>query len=1073
MDAQAQVPKPVAVCGDRWILTMIQVEKALEIAWNHTADAALKPQALAFLESYKSDPAAWQVCLELFTREPRATEFVRHYCIDVLNYTVQQQQPQTLNYIRDALMVYARQTNVPGSPLLDTTHIRNKLTQTFTYLFLSLYASDWPSFFDDFRALAGAEGDLGLRNPPATALYLRILGSIHDEIADTISLKDPAMQKTHMQLKDLVRSRDAQKIALSWQEILAKWQWPEMETFLVEMCLRTVSRWVMWIDISLVVNETIINALFEIARKPQQLTLKDDAINTFTEIIAKKMPAKEKIQLMRVLNISTVVSELASAPDLADQHSSDYDNDLAETVAKLVNSVIANIVKVFETGGVDQETLQQTDELLQTFVPFLLRFFADEFDEVCSIVIGSLTELLTFFRKLANSKGGLAPTYQAMLAPILEAVIRKMKIDESLPWGEETEQTEEAEFQELRKKLYVLQQTLAAIDEPLYVQTISRVVADTFTRFEADSKSVNWRDLDLALHEMYLFGELAVRNGGLYHKRAPSSTAAQTLVEMMSKMVQTGVGAYPFPSIQLMFMEICVRYCQFFEENQNYIPQVLDAFVRIIHSDALRVRTRSWYLFQRFTKPLRNHLGNVSQTIIQAVADLLKIQAELPRSSEDEEDMDSDDKGTSADALFDSQLYLFESVGCIASGPGVPTEQKTLIAQSILNPIFADMEQHLGPAKNGDERCILQLHHDIQAIGTLARGFCDWTPAGPTNSAPRRPPSEAGQEFARASEAILVALEGLKRHAQIRNAARFSMSRMLGIVDVRVSQQLPRWIDGLLYETISNDELVTLLRLIAQLIYALKADEIAPSLDSMLGSILQRVFAGLGAATDGTDDEIQQQELKREFLSFILVVLKEGLAQILVSATNQPTFETIINVVSHYASDGSDLATARLALSVCTRMTAVWGGPDVAIPDVPGSTVPAKQEDNIVAAPQPVFGGFDTFAVTRFSPLCWVVPSSAGFKPKDPQSRSFITEVATLQETIVRKTGSVYLEELRRQLQGMGAGEPDIERYLAALVDGARRTLSGPSKEDGKQGKGAMMGFKGFLVTFLDRGGGG
>ncbi|MBE7181312.1 MAG: hypothetical protein INR71_08900, partial [Terriglobus roseus] len=414
-------------------------------------------------------------------------------------------------------------------------------------------------------------------------------------------------------------------------------------------------------------------------------------------------------------------------------------------------------------------------------------------------------------------------------------------------------------------------------------------------------------------------------------------------------------------------MEICVRYYQFFEENQSFIPQVLEAFVRILHIDVLRVRTRSWYLFQRFVKPLRNYLGEVSQTVMQAIGDLLKIEAELPRNEDDEDEMDSDDKGNSADALFNSQLYLFEAVGCLSSAPSVPPEQKVLYAQSILSPIFADMEQHLGSAKGGDERSILQLHHDIQAIGTLARGFCDWMPGG--TSAPHPPPSEVGQEFTRAAEAILVALEALKSSVQIRNAARFALSRMLGVVDARVLQQLPRWIDGLLSDTTSNDEMATFLRLLGQLVFAFKK-EVGSILDSILAPMLQRVFAGLAAPTSGTDDEIQQQELKREFLNFILVVLNQDLAPVLVSSTNQSTFDTIINVVSHYASDGSDLGTARLALGVCTRMTAVWGGPDVALPSVPGTTRPDATANGAPTDPQPVFGGFDTFAVTRFSPLC-------------------------------------------------------------------------------------------------------
>lgn len=510
-------------------------------------------------------------------------------------------------------------------------------------------------------------------------------------------------------------------------------------------------------------------------------------------------------------------------------------------------------------------------------------------------------------------------------------------------------------------------------------------------------------------------------------------------------------------------MEICVRYNQFFELNAQYIPRVLEIFVGTIHLDVLRVQTRSWYLFLRFVKPLRAQLGDVSEGVIQAIHDLLQIKAELPKNDEDGDDMDSDDKADSADALFNSQLYLFETVGCISSAPSVPVEKKLMFAQLIMSPLFTDMEQHLGSAKNGDERSTLQLHHNIMALGTLARGFSDWTP-GASSGTP--PPSEVGEEFIRAAEAILVALQSLKTSAQIRTAARFSLSRMIGVLGSRVLQQLPRWIDGLLSESSTNEEMSTFLRLLDQIIFAFKS-EIATILDSILAPLLQRVFAGLAAPINGTDEEREQEGLKFEFLNFILVVLNQDLAPVLVSSANQPTFDTIVKVVSHYASNPSDMGTARLALGVCTRMTAVWGGPDVALPQVPNSAVPVQEQNGAVDSPQPVLPGFETFALTQFSPLAWLVPSSPNFKSKDPQSRSFIAEIAALQETILKKTGQMYVDELRRQLSGMGASEGDIERYVAALVDQARSGRGNAQRE-----KGAMTGFKGFLVNFLDRGGG-
>lgn len=119
-------------------------------------------------------------------------------------------------------------------------------------------------------------------------------------------------------------------------------------------------------------------------------------------------------------------------------------------------------------------------------------------------------------------------------------------------------------------------------------------------------------------------------------------------------------------------------------------------------------------------------------------------------------------------------------------------------------------------------------------------------------------------------------------------------------------------------------------------------------------------------------------------------------------------------------------------------MVSTWGGPDLP----PNSSSP----------PQPVLPGFDQFAITRFAPLAWAIPSSPGFRVRDPNSRKVVNEIAGLQQEILKKTGQLYEESLRNELRGMGAGEGDVTTYVEKL------------RGDGKA-------FKEFLVAFLGRGG--
>jgi len=1027
-----------------------QVENAIQIAANPTSSQELRGQAIEYLNQLRAEGSAWQAALTLFARDPRPTDFVRHTSLELVNNAIQEHRldEQSLAYIKDTLMGYIHASYVPGSGAADTSHIQNKLMQTVTYLFVALYPSSWQSFFDDFRSLAGDQSTIGNVNTATTLLYLRMLGQVHDEIADQLVARPDDEKKRNTELKDLIRQRDAQKISLSWQEILAKWR--ETDLNLVEMCLRTIGRWVSWTDINLIVNQAMITTFLEMAGQqgigdPESAAgkVRDAAIDTFSEIVGKKMSPADKIELITFLNLSEVVGQLISSPALADFNSSNYDNDLAETVAKLVNNIVFDIVKILENEAVEEHIRQRADDLIRIFTPYLLRFFADQYDEVCSTVIPSLTDLLTFLRKLQKKSGSIPPQYAAVLPPVLDAIIAKMKYDETASWGEEGEHTDEAEFLDLRRRLHVLQQTVTAIDEPYYIETLSRLVNGTFGRLSQGDQSLNWRDLELALYEMYLFGELAVRNQGLYAKREPSSAAAQQLVTMMNSMVESGLANYPHPAVQLQYMEICVRYYQFFEQNPNLIPKVLENFVNLTHSQHVKVRSRSWYLFQRLVKHLRAQLGNVSYDIIQAVGDLLTIKAELPDTSEDE--MSSDEEDQSADALFNSQLYLFEAVGCIASSNTVSVENKKLYAQTIMSPLFNDMQQTLPQARNGDERAILQIHHIIMAIGTLARGYSDWVPSNNNSAVPQ---SEVAEEFVKASEAILVAVESLNSSGSIRHAARFAFSRMIAVLGSRLLQQLPSWIEGLLSLSSSMDEISTFLKVLGQVIFTFKS-EIAGILDTVMSPVLQRIFTALAVVPSGTDDEIQLAELRREYLNFIVVVLNQGLGSVFVSNANQATFEPIISSIETFARDTHDYPTARLAIFVLIRMVSVWGGPDKV---GPGANATPTSPDT-AQAPLP---GFDNYVVDKFSPLAWSIPASPGFNSKDAQAKQVLFETANLQHEIIKKVGESYVDRLKSDLGGMGVGDDGADQYLRTLAG----SFEGPKKE---------KEWRNFYVQFVDR----
>jgi exportin-T len=988
--------------------------------------------------------------LAIALRTPRQSVVIRVFCFDIVNIAIRSGLVDAagLKVVKEQLTAYLQQAyaNSGTEEIQDPGTIVNKCAQTATYLFSAFYGAGWESYFVDLLALTSTSS--GSRdNYAGVVFYLTVLNSIHDEIGDTLVARSTAEQERATVSKDLVRARDMQMIAKSWEEILSHWRLSH--DVIAELCLKAVAKWVSWVDISLVVNQSMLELLFQQLERAQKVNsaesdqhARDAAIDVFTETVGKGMPPADKINMISFLNLETVVSRLVACPPLSDPRASNYDVDLAETVAKLVNTIIIDIVKVIDTDSAGTETRTKAEQLLIAFLPHLLRFFSDVFDEVCSNVLNAMTDLLSSLKRLTQDP--TASTQKAsMLLPILKAIFVKMRYDDTSDWNQEDEQTDEAEFQDLRKKLAGLQATIASADEQLYLDAVSSLVHDTFQRLRNEGQQLNWRDLDLTLHQIYQVGDLAVKGGGLYQKSKPNSPAAEKLVQMMLEMVQSNTGSFNHPAIQLQYMEVCVRYSSFFERHTEYVEVVLKNFLELAHHPGLKVKARAWYLTQRMIRQLRSHVGVAAEAVVQSLQDLLVIRAELP-NDHDVDDMSSDaDSGN--DSIFTSQLYLFEAVGCICGATSVPLEKQVQYISVVMQPTFAEIERSLEPAKGGNELALLQVHHSLMALGTLARGYSDFNPGITSQSGGSEPAAEVKQAFSRVSQAALVSLTALKSSFQIRTAARFAFSRLMGMTGRQMIQDLPAWVDGLLTESSSRDEMALFLRLLDQVIFGYKND-ISSFLDSLFSGLLHRVFAGISAPASGTDDEIELAELKREYLNFLMIVLSNDLGSVLISAINQPVFESVITSIEHLARDANDCPSAKMALMLLTKMCTVWGGPDV---------VPVTgQVNGNPGVPQPVLPGFDRFMMDRFSPLCWALPANSSFNSRDAQARQALSEAANLQKTIYMKVGQQYLTLLRdKELRQMGMSDNMIDDYLQKLA-----TME-------------MKAFKSYFPKFIAQGG--
>jgi len=223
------------------------------------------------------------------------------------------------------------------------------------------------------------------------------------------------------------------------------------------------------------------------------------------------------------------------------------------------------------------------------------------------------------------------------------------------------------------------------------------------------------------------------------------------------------------------------------------------------------------------------------------------------------------------------------------------------------------------------------------------------------------------------------------------------------------------------------------LRLLDQVLFGFKKD-IYSVLDSLLTPLLQRVFAGLAEAITGTDDEIQLAELRREYLTFVQIILNNDLGGVLVSDANQAFFDPLIASITTLAktvtNEQGNLAASRLAFSVITRMADLWGGPSIA------QIGPQAQISSSVS-PSPAFPGFDRFLIERFHPICWDVLRDPNFRPTaDAQAKGVLAEIAALEQMIYVKTGDMFIQHLQSSFfPSMGMDGTDFIQHMVTSSD--------------------------------------
>ena len=204
--------------------------------------------------------------------------------------------------------------------------------------------------------------------------------------------------------------------------------------------------------------------------------------------------------------------------------------------------------------------------------------------------------------------------------------------------------------------------------------------------------------------------------------------------------------------------------------NAAEIQKEIDALVPLMVDKGLRnprvgMRRRINYLFYRFVRDTRSAIpAEFVPRLLEGMQESFYVQAKLPEVTPEEDPLQ---KATERASAFDSQLYLFDTAGLLIAQLSPSPDTQVMLFKAITQPLAEQLQQAVQAfgADNTNLQPVLQAHHLILALSTLAKGFPDYDASRTTEPA-------WIPEFKPVTEQILLALTALNQFMIIREAAR-------------------------------------------------------------------------------------------------------------------------------------------------------------------------------------------------------------------------------------------------------------------------------------------------------------
>nr|KYP72043.1 Exportin-T [Cajanus cajan] len=572
---------------------MDDLEKAILIIFDESGAIGddLKKQAKVYCNDIKEKPSICRLCIEKLCFSNLVQ--VQFWCLQTLHEVIRTRYltmaPDERHMIRGSVFSIVCLEDKNLTRVLEgPAFIKNKLAQVLITLIYFEYPLVWSSVFVDFFPHL-SKGNVVID------MFCRVLNALDDEL---ISLDYPRTSEeltVASRVKDAMRQQCVTQIVRAWYDIVSMYRNSDQE--LCTSVLDSMRRYISWIDITLIVNDAFIPLLFDlILVGPLSDQLRGAALRCLLAVVSKRMDPQSKLSLLQSLQISRVLRLVTE----------DGDAELVSDIAALLTGYAVEALDCFkrinseDAKGISMELLS---EVLPSIFYVMKNFEVDATFNIFQFLSGYVAILKSF--------APLREKQLLHLGQILEVILVLIRYDPAyrtnLDVMDKIGKEEEDRMVEFRKDLFVLLRTVGRVAPDVTQLFIRNSLASAVSR----SSDSNVEEVEGALSLLYALGESiseeAIRTG------------SGLLSELVLMLLSTKFTCHSNRLVALIYLETVTRYVKFIQDNSQYIPMVLAAFLdeRGIHHPNINVSRRASYLFMRVVKLLKMKLVPFIETILQ------------------------------------------------------------------------------------------------------------------------------------------------------------------------------------------------------------------------------------------------------------------------------------------------------------------------------------------------------------------------------------------------------------------------------------------------------------------------